>query len=100
MPVVLGVDSSTQSTKVELRDAESGAAPASGRASHPATTQPRSEQDPASWWDALQRAMREARAGSARDLDIDAVAVGGQQHGLVVLDDANAVVRPAKLWND
>src|SRR5215467_13924023 len=100
MPVVLGVDSSTQSTKVELRDAESGALLASGRAPHPPTTPPRSEQDPATWSDALQRAVRDARAASTRDLDIDAVAVGGQQHGLVVLDDTNAVVRPAKLWND
>ena len=95
MPVVLGVDSSTQACKVERRDAESGALLGEGRAPHPATTPPRSEQDPAAWWDALEVA---ASAAGARD--VDAVSVAGQQHGLVVLDDAGAVVRPAKLWND
>jgi xylulokinase len=95
MPTVLGVDSSTQSTKVEVRDADTGALVAHGRASHPPTTPPRSEQDPAAWWDALQRAVAEAGVR-----DVDAVAVAGQQHGLVVLDDHDDVVRPAKLWND
>ncbi len=95
MPVVLGVDSSTQSCKVERRDAETGALLGEGRAPHPATTPPRSEQDPAAWWDALRVA---ARAAGARD--VDAVSVAGQQHGMVVLDNEGAVVRPAKLWND
>jgi xylulokinase len=95
MPVVLGVDSSTQSCKAERRDAESGALLGVGRAPHPATTPPRSEQDPAAWWDVLQRA-----ASAAGGRDVDAVSVAGQQHGMVVLDDAGAVVRPAKLWND
>ena len=67
-----------------------------GRAPHPPTTPPRSEQDPSAWWDALRRG---AAARPARD-DVDAVAVAGQQHGLVVLDAADEVVRPAKLWND
>ena len=96
MPVVLGVDSSTQSCKVERRDAETGARLGEGRAPHPPTTPPRSEQDPAAWWDAVQR----RRADVAGAHDVDAVSVAGQQHGMVVLDDAGAVVRPAKLWND
>jgi xylulokinase len=95
MPIVLGVDSSTQSTKVEVRDADTGEVVARGRAPHPSTTPPRSEQDPNAWWDALHRAAADAGVH-----DVDAVAVGGQQHGMVVLDDANEVVRPAKLWND
>ena len=94
MPLVLGVDSSTSATKVELRDADTGALVGDGRAPHPTTTPPRSEQDPHAWWEAFET----ARAGLADD--VAAVAVGGQQHGLVVLDDADAVVRPAKLWND
>src|SRR5688572_4999986 len=93
MPLVLGVDSSTQSTKVEVRDADTGELVAQGRAAHSPTTPPRSEQHPQSWWDALQQ----ARAGLPA---VDAIAVAGQQHGMVVLDDAGAVVRPAKLWND
>ena len=93
MPLVLGVDSSTQSTKVEVRDADSGALVADGRAAHPPTTPPRSEQDPNAWWSALQV----ARAALPR---VDAIAVAGQQHGLVALDEHFEPVRPAKLWND
>ena len=97
MPLILGVDSSTQSTKVEVRDADSGELRAIGRAPHPATTPPRSEQDPNAWWDALHAAV--ARTGAA-PTDIAAVAVAGQQHGLVTLDGDDAIVRVAKLWND
>jgi len=97
VPLVLGVDSSTQATKVEIRDADSGALLASGRAPHPATTPPRSEQDPTTWWTALEHAL----AGAGRLVrDVDAISVAGQQHGLVVLDETGDVVRPAKLWND
>ncbi|MFN8041410.1 MAG: xylulokinase [Acidimicrobiales bacterium] len=95
MPLVLGVDSSTQSTKVEVRDADTGTLVAHGRAPHPGTTPPRSEQDPHAWWGALARAV--AATGVDR---VDAIAVAGQQHGLVVLDEAGNALRPAKLWND
>jgi xylulokinase len=95
MPLVAGVDLSTQSTKVEVRDADTGVVVATGRAPHPAVQPPRSEQDPAAWWAAFEQAW--AGAGSPA---VGAIAVGGQQHGMVVLDDAGAVVRPAKLWND
>lgn len=99
MPLVLGVDSSTQSTKVEVRDADTGAVVAEGRAPHPPTAPPRSEQDPQAWWEALGRAV--AAAGDHADLRaVAAVAVAAQQHGLVVLDARGEVVRPAKLWND
>lgn len=95
MPLVAGVDSSTSACKIEVRDADSGELVASGRAPHPATTPPRSEQHPADWWSAFEGAM--SAAGSP---PIDGIAVGGQQHGLVVLDDGGEVLRPAKLWND
>ncbi len=95
MPLVVGVDSSTSSGKVEVRDADTGELVASGRAPHPATTPPRSEQDPAAWWTAFEAAW--AQTGVERPA---AIAVGGQQHGLVALDAAGAVLRPAKLWND
>ncbi len=97
MTLVCGVDSSTQSTKVELRDADTGVLVASGRAPHPATTPPRSEQLPAAWWDALGAATSACGRGAA---DVAAVAVAGQQHGLVVTDAAGTPLRPAKLWND
>jgi xylulokinase len=95
MPLVAGVDSSTQSTKVEIRDADTGALVARGSAPHPPTTPPRSEQDPAAWWAAFETAWTQAGAPQAA-----AVAVAGQQHGMVALDAAGAVIRPAKLWND
>lgn len=97
MPLVTGVDSSTQATKIEVRDADTGALIAAGRSPHPATTPPRSEQHPDAWWDAFGRAFAEA-ASAARDAE--AIAVAGQQHGMVVLDSRGAVVRAAKLWND
>ena len=95
MGLVLGIDSSTRSTKVEVRDADTGALVASGQAPHPPTTPPRSEQDPEAWWGALAGAV--AAAGVH---EVDAVAVGAQQHGLVALGAAGQVLRPAKLWND
>jgi len=97
MPLVAGVDSSTQSTKVELRDLDSGALVAAGRAAHPTAEPPRSEQDPRAWWDALVEAF--AATGDSRR-DVVSIAVAGQQHGLVVLGDDGEPLRPAKLWND
>lgn len=92
MTLVAGVDSSTQSCKVVIRDLDTGAVVRSGRASHPDGT----EVDPAAWWDALQAAI--ADAGGLDD--VAAISVGGQQHGMVVLDDSGTVIRPALLWND
>jgi xylulokinase len=95
MPLVLGVDSSTQSTKVEVRDADSGELVASGRAPHPPTQPPVSEQEPDAWWRALAAAIADAGAPA-----VDAVSVAGQQHGMVLLDRRGRALRPAKLWND
>lgn len=95
--LVCGIDSSTQSTKVELRAADSGELVATGRGAHPRADPPRSEQDPTAWWDALATALEQV-AGNLPD--VAAVAVAGQQHGLVLTDDEGAPVRPAKLWND
>jgi xylulokinase len=92
MPLVAGVDSSTQSCKVVIRDAETGRLLRSGAAPHPGGT----EVDPEAWWVALEAAL--AQAGGLDD--VDALSVGGQQHGLVCLDARGRVVRPALLWND
>ena len=78
MPLVAGVDSSTQSCKVVVRDAESGALVRSGSAAHPDGT----EVDPAAWWDALRSAIEQAGGID----DVAAVSVAGQQHGMVCLD--------------
>ena len=83
MPLVVGVDSSTQSTKVEACDLDTGAVVATATAKHPPTTPPVSEQDPRAWWDALVTAFTEL--GDHRR-DVVAISVAGQQHGLVLLD--------------
>ena len=90
--LVAGVDSSTQSVKVVIRDAATGQLVRSGRASHPAGT----EVDPQSWWLALQEAIESA--GGLED--VSGISIGGQQHGMVVLDKDGGVIRPALLWND
>lgn len=95
MPHVAGIDSSTGSTKVEVRDLDSGEVIGCGAAPHPITTPPRSEQDPASWWSAFESAW--AQVGSP---DVAGLSVAGQQHGMVALDEAGDAIRPAKLWND
>lgn len=95
MTLVAGVDSSTQATKVEIRDLETGTIVGAGTAPHAVVTPPRSEQDPTSWMAAFERAW--AAAGS---LDVAAIGVGGQQHGMVAIDAAGDAVHPAKLWND
>jgi xylulokinase len=101
VPLVAGVDSSTQSTKVEIRDVASGAIVASGSAPHPAVTPPCSEQDPGSWWEAFQAAWQQAVGRlPPGDRRVAALSVGGQQHGMVALDAAGTPVHPAKLWND
>ncbi len=97
MSLVLGIDSSTQSTKAELRELETGELVGSGRGRHPSTSPPRSEQDPRAWWSALVEAL--APLG-AHLRDVAVVSVAGQQHGLVLLDDTGRPLRPAKLWND
>jgi xylulokinase len=90
--LVAGVDSSTQSCKVTIRDAATGAVVREGRASHPDGT----SVAPRHWWDALGAAV--ADAGGLDD--VGAVAIAGQQHGMVVLDVDGRVVRDALLWND
>ncbi|HEY3485133.1 MAG TPA: FGGY family carbohydrate kinase, partial [Ilumatobacteraceae bacterium] len=97
MALVVGVDSSTQSTKVEARDLESGRVVAHASAPHPPTTPPVSEHDPAVWWSALVEAVHQL--GSHRS-SVVAIAVAGQQHGLVLTDALGVPLRPAKLWND
>ncbi|HWR85752.1 MAG TPA: FGGY family carbohydrate kinase, partial [Rhodoglobus sp.] len=92
MTLVAGVDSSTQSCKVVIVDAATGAIARTGRASHPDGT----EVHPDTWWAALQTAI--ADAGGLDD--VAAISVGAQQHGMVVLDEQGRVIRPALLWND
>lgn len=90
MAKVLGIDSSTQSCKALLVDAETGEILAQQRALHPAGT----EVDPQVWIEAMEKATDGLLEQA------DAVAIGGQQHGMVALDVQGNPVRPALLWND
>jgi len=92
MTLVAGIDSSTQSCKVVVIDAATGVVVRRGRASHPDGT----SCPPDAWLDAMHVAI--ADAGGLDD--VEAVAVGGQQHGMVALDSEGNVVRDALLWND
>lgn len=90
--LIAGVDSSTQSCKVVVRDLGTGRVVRSGRAPHPEGT----EVDPERWWSALLAAVEDAGGLD----DVAAISIGGQQHGLVALDAEGRVIRDALLWND
>ena len=90
--LIAGVDSSTQSVKVVIRDAHTGELVRQGRASHPDGT----EVDPSHWLSGLQAAF--ADAGGLDD--VEAISIAGQQHGMVAIDASGEVIRKALLWND
>lgn len=90
MPLVLGVDSSTQSTKAVLVDADDGTVVDQATARHPEGT----AVDPRVWLTAFDEAAGPLLARAS------AVSVAGQQHGMVALDAAGHPVHDALLWND
>lgn len=90
--LVAGVDTSTQSCKVRVTNAETGDLVRIGTAHHPDGT----SINPEYWWTAFKEAA--AKAGGLDD--VAALGVGGQQHGMVLLDDHGRVIRDALLWND
>lgn len=89
--LVAGVDSSTQSCKVVVCDAVTGEVVRQGRAAHPDGT----EISARFWWQAFE----EATSGGLLE-GVSAIAIGGQQHGMVTLDEDGGLVRDALLWND
>ncbi len=92
MTLVAGVDSSTQSCKVVVRDAATGELVRKGWAQHPDST----EVDPENWWNALQTAFADAGGFDG----IASISIAAQQHGMICLDEEASVIRPALLWND
>ena len=90
--LVAGVDTSTQSCKVRVTDAATGELVRFGSTKHPDGT----SVDPEAWWHAFLEAAEQAGGLD----DVSAIAVGGQQHGMVLLDEHGAVIRDALLWND
>jgi xylulokinase len=99
---VLGIDVSTTATKAVLID-DRGAVAGVGVAEY-AFDVPRplwSEQDPELWWTGTGAAIRSVLASTGvAAADVAAIGLTGQMHGLVLLDAADAVLRPAILWND
>jgi xylulokinase len=102
MSHVLGIDTSTTATKAVLVD-EAGAVVGIGTAEY-GFDSPRptwTEQEPALWWDGTVGAIRSVLRSTGVDASsIAAIGLTGQMHGLVLLDAANRVLRPAILWND
>lgn len=101
-PYFLGIDVSTTATKsLLIDDAGRVMAVASGEYSFETPKPLWSEQEPTLWWDgaieSIQAVLSKAGAGAE---DITAVGLTGQMHGLVLLDEAGQVLRPAILWND
>lgn len=91
-PLVAGVDSSTQSVKVVVRNLENGSLINESKVAHPDGT----ECDPDEWVSALNQAI-----SKIQEFDqVSAISIGGQQHGAVVLDESGKPVRKALLWND
>ena len=88
--LVAGVDSSTQSVKIVVRDAQTGELIREARASHPDGT----EIAPSKWLSALNESSSGLFDG------VQAISIGAQQHGMVVVDQNKQVVRDALLWND
>lgn len=102
--IALGIDCGTQSLKTVALDGESGEILASASRAYglidglPAG---HLEQDPETWWIALQETIGEVLAAlGPRRGEVEALGVSGQQHGFVPLDADYRVIRPAKLWCD
>ena len=102
--IFLGIDCGTQSTKTIALDWDTGKVLASAQQAYgfvPNLPAGAMEQNPQDWVDAAEQSIGEviAKLGSRKE-EIRGIGVSGQQHGLVVLDKNDQVVRPAKLWND
>lgn len=97
MPLVAGADCSTQSTKVLVVDVDDGSVVASGGAAHEVEGDGGArESDPRDWEGSLAHAL----TMTGRTAEVEAISIGAQQHGLVVLDGAGRPLRKAPLWND
>ncbi len=102
MRYFLGLDVSTTGSKALLMD-EKGVVVATASTAHTLQT-PRplwSEQDPREWWQAVVTSIRRVlNESGVRGEQVAALGLTGQMHGLVLLDEAGNVLRPAILWND
>lgn len=99
----MGIDVGTGGTRALLVD-DRGAVTAGFTAAHEDMRMERplwAEQRPENWWDAAVAAIRGVlgQAG-ASGADVKAIGLSGQMHGLVILDENHAVIRPSLIWCD
>ena len=102
MDYFLGIDTSTTSSKALLIDSRGEVIAVASTPHTLQTPKPLwSEQNPSEWWAAVSASIKsvleKAGVGGER---IAAIGLTGQMHGLVLLDEAGNVLRPAILWND
>lgn len=98
----LGIDIGTSAVKVLMLNADQDIIASSSRRLNITRPQPGwSEQQPESWWDAVNGCIDELKAGYAVQLaDVRAIGLSGQMHGATLLDSSAEVIRPCILWND
>ena len=99
----LGIDIGTGGSRALLVD-ERGGVRAGFTAPHEDMRMERplwAEQRPENWWDAAVDAIRGvlAQAGVAGS-EVKGIGLSGQMHGLVILDESGAVIRPSLIWCD
>mmetsp|Transcript_21338 Transcript_21338/g.40624 ORF Transcript_21338/g.40624 Transcript_21338/m.40624 type:complete len:534 (-) Transcript_21338:2260-3861(-) len=98
----LGVDVGTKSTKALIYDVRTREVIGRGVQEYDLISSEfpsRAEQHPSTWEMGMKAAIGQAMTGLEPE-SVGAMAVSGQQHGLVVVDEAGQVLRPAKLWCD
>lgn len=100
--MLLGLDVGTGGTRAVLIERD-GSVKATASAEHAAIDSQSfgwAEQDPENWWHAAQQAIRSVLATTGPHASIEAMALTGQMHGCVMLDDAGSILRPALIWCD
>ena len=98
----IGIDIGTSSIKAVLIDERQQVLDTASQPLSVSRPQPGfSEQDPASWWEATQQVLASLASAQPRAMAaVEGIGLSGQQHGAVLLDAQDAVLRPAILWND
>ena len=101
---VIGIDTGTQGTKTLVFDLEKAVVVAESSQAYEmieGLPEGHREQDPALWIKAVDHTIRDCIKQLGDNVSrVAAIGVSGQQHGLVVLDKENNIIRPAKLWCD